>query len=91
MLADLRIGVRSFAATPLFALTAILTMALGIGANTAIFSFVNALLLRPLPFPDPDRLIRIDSIRGNEPGKLTPREWEELDRDTTAFDGVAAR
>lgn len=90
MLADLRIAVRSFAATPLFALTAILTMALGIGANTAIFSFVNALLLRPLPFPDPDRLIRIDSIRGNEPGKLTPREWEELDRDTTAFDGVAA-
>lgn len=90
MPADLRLATRSFAATPLFALTAILTMALGIGANTAIFSFVHALLLRPLPFPDPDRLIRIDSIRGNEPGKLTPREWEELDRDRAAFAGAAA-
>lgn len=65
-------------------------MALGIGANTAIFSFVNALLLRPLPYRDPDRLIRIDAVRGNEPGKLTPREWEELDRDQSIFDGVAA-
>lgn len=74
----------------MFALTAILTMAPGIGANTAIFSFVNALLLRPLPFADPDRLIRIDSVRGNEPGKLTPREREELDRDTPLFEGVAA-
>jgi putative ABC transport system permease protein len=90
LLGDLRLAVRSFARTPLFALTAIFTMALGIGANSAIFSFVNALLLRPLPFADPDRLIRIDSIRGNEPGKLTPREWEELDRDSSLFDGVAA-
>jgi len=90
LLADLRVAVRSFAGTPVFALTAILTMALGIGANTAIFSFVNALLLRPLPFADADRLIRIESVRGNEPGKLTPREWEELDRDTALFEGAAA-
>ncbi len=90
MLADLLLAVRSFPRTPAFALTAILTLALGIGANTAIFSFVNALLLRPLPFPDPDRLIRIEAVRGNEPGKLTPREWEELDRDQSTFEGVAA-
>jgi len=88
--ADLFITIRSLARAPLFAVTAILTMALGIGANTAIFSFVNALLLRPLPFREPDRLIRIDSVRGNETGKLTPREWEDLDRDAQLFEGVAA-
>lgn len=65
-------------------------MALGIGANTAVFSFVSALLLRPLPFPEAHRLIRIDSLRGNETGKITPREWEELDRDSKVFEGVAA-
>ncbi|MEZ5398382.1 MAG: ABC transporter permease [Bryobacteraceae bacterium] len=90
MLADLRVAVRSFARTPLFALTAVLTMALGIGANTAIFSFVNALLLRPLPFAGPERLVRIESVRGEEFGRLTPREWEELDRDSSLFEGVAA-
>jgi putative ABC transport system permease protein len=88
--AELRFAIRPLLGMPLFTLTAILTMALGIGANTAVFSFVNALVLRPLPYPEPDRLIRIDSIRGNEPGKLTPREWEELDRDTATFEGVAA-
>jgi putative ABC transport system permease protein len=90
LIRDLRHGIRSFARTPLFAVAAILTIALGIGANTAIFSFVSALLLRPLPFPEPERLVRIDSVRGNEIGKLTPREWEELDRDTDLFEGVAA-
>lgn len=89
MLADVRIALRFLARSPLFAATAILTMALGIGANTAIFSFVSALLLRPLPFAEPDRLVLIDSVRGNETGKLTPREWEELDRDTALFEGAA--
>ncbi|MFN7934728.1 MAG: ABC transporter permease [Bryobacteraceae bacterium] len=90
MRADIRIAIRSLARTPLFALTAIVTMALGIGANTAIFSFVSALLLRPLPFPEPGRLIRVDSIRGNEIGKITPLEWEELNREQRIFEGVAA-
>lgn len=90
MIRDLRHGIRSFARTPLFAVTAIVTVALGVGANTAVFSFVSALLLRPLPFSEPERLVRIDSVRGNEIGKLTPREWEELDRDTDLFEGVAA-
>lgn len=90
MPADVCVAIRSLARAPLFTATAILTLALGIGANTAVFSFVNALLLRPLPFPEPQRLIRIDSVRGNERGKLTPREWEELDRDKDLFEGVAA-
>ena len=54
---DLRFGIRQMLKAPGFALATILTIALGIGATTSIFSLVNAVLLRPLPFAEPDRLV----------------------------------
>jgi len=59
IITDLRFGMRILLKQPSFAIVAVITLALGIGANTAIFSLVNSILLRPLPFREPDRLVRM--------------------------------
>ena len=59
---DVRYAVRSYAKAPSFALTILLTLGLGVGASTAIFSMVNGIVLRPLPLPDPDTLVYANEI-----------------------------
>src|SRR5437867_475517 len=56
---QIRVAIRSLRKTPGFALAFILTLGLGIGANTAIFSIINGVLLRPLPYPDAERLVHL--------------------------------
>jgi putative ABC transport system permease protein len=68
---DARFALRTFRRTPAFTAVAVLTLAVGIGANTAIFSAVDALLVRPLPFAEPDRLMKVSMVvppRGGRPG-----------------------
>src|SRR5688572_25369900 len=78
---DLRFALRSLARHKAFAIVATLTLALGIGANTAIFSVVNAVLLRPLPWPDGDRLVVIYTARPQNPqggtAYLDYKDWRE--------------
>ena len=59
LLSDIRYAIRNLLRRPAFTLIAVVTLALGIGANTAIFSAINALLLKPLPFPELDRVVAV--------------------------------
>ena len=86
---DLRDAFRALRATPIVTTVAILSLALGIGANTAIFSLINALLLRSLPVRDPHRLVQVLSAE-TRPSWSNPA-WEQIrDRDKELFDGAFA-
>jgi putative ABC transport system permease protein len=90
---DLALGVRTLRNNPAFAITAIVTLALGIGASTAIFSVVNAVLLRPLPYGDADRLAIITQdlrARGVVDFPVGPGDVPDIRNGTTVFEGIAA-
>ena len=86
---DLRFGARLLAKNPSVTLIALLTLALGIGANTAIFSVVNAFLLRPLPYGEPERLAMVDSqYRGQSIG-VSFLDYEDWRKQNHVFDDLA--
>jgi predicted permease len=90
---DVRYAFRLMRRAPAFSAIAILTVALGIGANTAIFSIVNGILLRPLPFADPERLVRIhlgNPAQGISDGSFSVPEIEDWRSRTRAFASIAA-
>ena len=92
LLQDIRYGVRSLLKRPGFTVIALIALALGIGANTAIFSLVNAVLLRPLPFAEPDRLVWVwGNIRGGgNRASVAPLDYLDYRKDNTTFEEFAA-
>jgi hypothetical protein len=94
VLQDVRFALRVLRRAPGFAAGAVLTLAVGIGADTSIFSVANALLLRPLPYRQPDRLVLIDARRKNDPhlnqGPLSVPRFDQVEQGNRSFSAVAA-
>src|SRR6266849_3649227 len=92
LLQDLRHAARSLLRSPAFTSTAVLTLALGIGATTAIFSVVRAVLLKPLPYANPERLTIVwtELRKRNLPDfPLPPADFDDIRRTTRTFEGLA--
>src|ERR1700753_294840 len=93
MLNDLKFALRQLRKSPGFSLTAVLTLALGIGANTAIFTLVDSIMLRPLPYTQPDHLVRIgyESTPGVNPSYSPfPKGWiRALGEHSSTFESVS--
>jgi putative ABC transport system permease protein len=92
LLRDVRHSVRTLRQSPGFTAVAVLTLAIGIGANTAIFSFVDAMLLKPLPYPNADRIVRVmeKPPRGERNG-ISTLNFLDWQRDNTVFDFMSAQ
>src|SRR3982751_6422309 len=95
LMQDLRYGVRTWWQRPACTVMAVLTLALGIGANTAIFSVVNGVLLRSLPYTDPDRLVllwetneRYRNVHVSNPNLL---DWREQNHSFESFSGYSGQ
>ena len=87
---DLAYALRRLAHAPGFAVVAVATLALGIGANSAIFSVVDAVLLRPLPFPAPDRLVMVSQTWEGKPTVYSPQNFLDLGAAARSFESLAA-
>ena len=93
LMQDLRYALRTLTRKPGFALITVLTLALGIGANAAIFSAVRAVLLRPMPFPEPDQLVGVFSTSVRNPdrtnGTVSPPDFTDWRHDSRSFAEVS--
>jgi putative ABC transport system permease protein len=87
---DVRFGLRSLLRSPAFTVVAILCLALGIGANAAIFSVLNAVLLRALPYPEPDRIVRIWEMTESFTGTVSVPNYRDWVQQATGFEQLAA-
>jgi len=90
---DLAYGIRLLALNPGFTLVAVLVLALGIGASTAIFTVINTVLLRPLPYPDPERLVMVwenDRLRGTRQEQASAPDFLDFRAQATVFEGLSA-
>ena len=92
LIKDIRYSLRSLLKRPGFTVIALVALALGIGANTAIFSLVNAVVLRPLPFPEPDRLVWVwGNIRnGGNRASISPLDFLDYRAQNKTFENFAA-
>jgi predicted permease len=90
MFQDLRIGLRMLMKNSGFSAVVVLTLALGIGANVALFSVVNGVLLNPLPFPQPDQLVTLDQSKPNfETGAIPYPNFRDLQKENQTFSAMA--
>ncbi len=87
-LSDIRYAARILRKSPVFTLSAILTLALGIGANAAIFTLINALLLKQLPVPEPDRLVQFTLSADELMSSFTYPMFEDIRNSTRSFSAV---
>src|SRR5690349_5943398 len=91
MIKDLRYGLRMLAKNPGVSIIAVLTLALGIGANTAIFSVVSAVLLQPLPYQNPDRLVSLwENVPEHGRWRVAPANFFDWKKQNTVFENVVA-
>ena len=90
LIKDIRFGIRGLLKHPSFTVIAVITLALGIGANTAIFSVLYAVLLRPLPYPDSERVVRIEETEGRGGMGVSPPNFVDFQQQNQSFENIAA-